>query len=92
MKEEKKESGEELIDIDEKGNPIEKEKQEKKASSNSIYKIAIVIIVCIFILCCCYYLFCYKINKSVLIETTLKNLKLKNRVFFGPISHIGENI
>jgi hypothetical protein len=30
MKDEKKETGEELIDIDEKGNPIEKEKEEKK--------------------------------------------------------------
>ena len=30
MKDDKQDSGEELIDIDEKGNPIEKEKQEKK--------------------------------------------------------------
>ena len=92
MEEEKKESGEELIDIDEKGNPIEKEKPEKKTSSNSIHKIAIVIFVCILILCCCYYFFFNKTNKSVFDETTLKNLRLKNRVFFGPISHIAEKI
>ena len=30
MKEDKKESGEELIDIDEKGNAIEKEKEKEK--------------------------------------------------------------
>ena len=30
MKKDEKEIGEELIDIDEKGNPIEKEKEEKK--------------------------------------------------------------
>ena len=30
MKEDKKDSGQELIDINEKGNPIEKEKQEKR--------------------------------------------------------------
>ena len=33
-----------------------------------------------------------KITKTVFDETTLKNLKLKNRVFFGPISHTAERI
>ena len=33
-----------------------------------------------------------KNNKSVFDETILKNLKLKNRVFFGPISHTAEKI
>ena len=92
MEKTKNEPEEELIDIDEKGNPIEKEKPEKKASSNSILKIAIAIIVCILILCCCYFFFGIKNSKSVFDETTLKNLRLKNRVFFGPISHIAEKI
>ena len=36
MKEDKKEAGEELLDIDEKGNPIQeqKEKDEKKETKN----------------------------------------------------------
>ena len=36
MKEDKKETGEELLDIDEKGNPIkdQKEKEKKKTSQN----------------------------------------------------------
>ena len=88
MKEEKKDKGEELIDVDEKGNPIENKKQEKKSKSNSLYKIVIIVFLCILILCCCYYVFYYKKNnKNVFDETTLKNLKLKNRVFLGPISH-----
>ena len=91
MKDEKKESGEELIDIDEKGNPIEKEKPEKKTKSN--YKIMVAIVFCIIILCCCCYFFFFKKNnKSVFDETTLKNMKLKNRVFFGPISHMAQRI
>ena len=41
----------------------------------------------------CYCFFAHKKNnKSVFDETILKNLKLKNRVFFGPISHTAEKI
>jgi len=80
-----KEPGEELIDIDEKGNPIEKEEEEKKKKSNSSFKIVIAIIICIFILAVCYYFFFCR--KNLFDKTTLKNLKLKNRVFFGPITH-----
>ena len=85
MKDDKKESGEELIDIDEKGNPIEKEKQKEKKESKSTYKIVIGFIICLLILAACYFFF--NRNKNVFDETTLKNLKLKNRVFFGPITH-----
>ena len=98
MKEDKKEAGEELLDIDEKGNPIkdqkEKDEKEKKPKSNSTTKIILTIIVCLIILsCCCYFFFNKrKTTKSVFDETTLKNLKLKNRVFFGPISHSAEVI
>ena len=98
MKEDKKETGEELLDIDEKGNPIkdqkEKEKKEDKPKSNSTIKIILTIIVCLIIIsCCCYFFFNKrKTTKSVFDETTLKNLKLKNRVFFGPISHTVKTI
>jgi hypothetical protein len=85
MKEGEKETGEELIDIDEKGNPIEKEKEEKNKKSNSSSKIIIAFIICLLILVVCYFFFFNK--KNVFDETTLKNLKLKNRVFFGPITH-----
>ena len=83
-----KETGEELIDIDEKGNPIEKGKQKEKKESNSSYQIIIGVIICLLILAACYFFFkSKKFNKSVFDETTLKNLKLKSRVIFGPISH-----
>ena len=90
MKDEKKETGEELIDIDEKGNPTEKEKEEKKDTSNSSFKIIIALIICLIILASCYFFFFNK--KDVFGKTTLKNLKLKNRVFFGPITHDIEKI
>ena len=61
MKDDKKESGEELIDIDEKGNPIEKDKEnkEKESKSKIPYKIIITIILCL-ILLISYYLFLSK--------------------------------
>ena len=95
MKDSNKEKDEELVDIDETGNPIEKEKEkeEKKIQSKAKYKIALSIIVFIVIIISCYFfLNLKKKNKSVFDETTLKNLKLKNRVFFGPISHTAEKI
>ena len=92
MKEDKIEKGEELIDIDEKGNPVEKQKERKRKFNNK-YIIAIGIILCFILFASCYLYFNYKKNcKSIFEETTLKNIKLKNRVFFGPISHIAERI
>ena len=93
MIDEKKEPGEELIDIDEKGQPIEKKEEEKKPKPKINSKIIIGIIVCLILLLSCYYCFkCKKNPKTVFDETTLKNLKLKNRVFFGPICHVPEKI
>ena len=87
MKEDKKEAGEELIDIDEKGNPIKDKKEEgkeKKTKSITTIKVILTIIVCLIILVSCYFFFTNKKSiKIVFDETTLKNLKLKNRVFFG---------
>ena len=88
-----KESGEELIDVDEKGNPIEKPKEENKPKTYTKYKIVLGIILCLIIIISCYFYFNYKKdNKSIFDETTLKNLKLKNRVFFGPIIHDAQKI
>ena len=84
---------EELVEVDEKGNPIEEPKKEKKEKSYSTYKVVLGIILCLIILVSCYFYFNYKKNnKSIFDETTLKNLKLKNRVFFGPICHVPEKI
>jgi len=93
MKLNKDETGEELIDVDEGGNPTEKTKEEKKSKSNCNYKIVLGIILCLIIIISCYFYFnCKNNKKSVFDETTLKNLKLKNRVLFGPISHTAEKI
>ena len=81
--------GKELLDMDEKGKPIEKDENEntKKTSSN-IYKYVCIIIILLLLLGLCYYfLNKNKSNKGVFDETTLKHLKLKNRVFFGAIIH-----
>ena len=43
MKGDKKESDEELIDIDEKGNPIEKEKEGKNSKPNNSYKLLLLL-------------------------------------------------
>ena len=93
MKDNNKEPGEELLDIDEKGNPIEKPKEEKKEKSYSKYKIVLFIILGLIIIISGYFYFNYKKNKkNIFDKTTLKNLKLKNRVFFGPIIHDAQKI
>ena len=91
MKDSNKEKDEELVDIDETGNPIEKEKEkeEKKIQSKAKYKIALSIIVFIVIIISCYFfLNLKKKNKSVFDETTLKNLKLKKTEYFSVQFHI----
>ena len=93
MKDNNKEPGEELLEVDEKGKPIEKAKEEKKEKSYTKYKIVLGIILDLIILVSCYFYFNYnKNNKSIFDKTTLKNLKLKNRVFFGPIIHDAKKI
>ena len=70
-----------------------KKRKEKKKKPKSPIKIIFTIIVYLILLICCYFIFInIKNKKSVFDETTLKNLKLKNRVFFGPISHSLEKI
>ena len=85
MKEEKNLPEQELIDVDEKGNPIEK-KEEEKEKSSSIYKYTFLIIMLLFLLALIYFFLNKKTNnKSLFEEINLKNLKLKNRVFFGAV-------
>ena len=73
--------GEELIDIDEKGNSKEK-KDEKDRSSKGKYLLFLIIIFLIFVII--YFLYVNKKNKrSVFDKTKLKNLNLKNRIFYG---------
>ena len=76
-----------------KVNTIPKENEEKKTKPNKTSKYAIPIALCFIILICCYFFFCNKkSNKSVFDETTLKNQKLKSRVFLGPITHLPEKM
>ena len=86
MAEEEKKSGQELLDVDEKGNFIENKKEEKKDKPSNAYKYCLMVIGLIILLGLCCFLFYKKTNnKSVFDETKLKNLKLKSRVFYGPI-------
>ena len=71
MKGDKKESDEELIDIDEKGNPIEKEKEGKNSKPNNSYKIIIAIILCLILLISCYLFFS---NKKVIRVSLMKQI------------------
>ena len=85
MEEEKKNSDQELLEVDEQGNYTESKKEEKKKPSNK-YKyclICIGLIILIGLICFCHHK--TKNNKTIYDETKLKNLKLKSRVFFGPI-------
>ena len=85
MSEEKKKSDQELLDVDEQGNYIDNKEEEKKKPSTS-YKYYLIIIGMIIVFafaCFCYYKSIKK--KTIYDETRLKNLKLKSRIFFGPI-------
>ena len=62
MKDNNKEPEEELLDIDEKGNPIEKPKEEKKEKYNYKYKIVLFIILGLIIIISGY--FCFNCKKN----------------------------
>ena len=86
MEEEKKKSGQELLDVDEQGNYIENKKEEEKNKTSNIYKYCLICICLIVLLGLAY--FCYnktKNNRTIYDKTKLKNLNLKSRIFFGPI-------
>ena len=86
MEEEKQQSGQELLDVDDQGNYNENKKGDEKKKSSSMLKCCLIFI-CLTISCGLIY-FCYckkKSNKTIYDKTQLKNMKLKSRVFFGPI-------
>ena len=83
MKEENNNKDEELIDIDEKGNPIEKKEEEKPKKKSHLNKfLFIIIILIILIISIIYYIHLKnkKHKKNVFDKIELKNLKLKNRI------------
>ena len=92
MKDDKKDLGEELVDIDEKGNPLEGKKEQKKKKVINKYTLVLAIIFFILFILCYYYFKCKKNIKNIFDETTLKGLKLKNRILLGPSSHNIEKI
>ena len=83
--------GQELLDVDEKGNYDEskKEKEQKKSGSCKYCLICICCLVILGLCCFCYYKNkCCKTNsnnKTIYDKTKLKNLNLKSRIIFGPI-------
>ena len=88
MAEKKGQFGQELIDMDEKGVPIKKkdkkEKEDKKLKSSKIFElITFLIIVLLLSVFFAYYFLTKEKNFNIFDETQLKNLKLKNRIFFG---------
>ena len=83
MIDENKDEGKELIDIDENGNPEEKN-EEKKKKSSGIFKYIIIIILLVLTLCFIFFFFCRTKKKRTAFDATkLKNLNLKNRLFYG---------
>ena len=83
MKEENNKNEEELIDIDEKGNPIEKnEDKPKNLSKTNKYYFVIIFISIIIIILIIFYIYANSRNhkKNVFDKTNLKNLELKNRI------------
>ena len=93
-----KEPGEELLDVDEEGIPIEKLKIDIINKSYNTSKTLRGIIIFLTLLASLYslsYAPYDKLKKNIIDTTDSKNLQLKNRVIFGPITHdaqIIENI
>ena len=86
MAEEEIKSGQELLNVDEKGNYIENKKEEKEDKPSNAYKYGLIVIAFIILLgLCCFFFYKKTNNKSLFDETKLKNLKLKSRIFYGPI-------
>ena len=89
--EKEKDQGEELVEIDEKGNPVEENAQKEpklKMTTSRKIKWTIQFIFTCFLFVVIYY--CIKTmlpttSRSVFDSTVLKNKKLKNRIIFGAI-------
>ena len=63
MAEEEKKSGQELLDVDEKGNYIENKKEEKKDKPSNAYKHCLMAIALIILLGLCYF---FSIKKQII--------------------------
>ena len=86
MEEEKQQSGQELLDVDDQGNYNENKKGDEKKKSSNMLKCCLIFICLGIILGLIYFCYCKKkSNKTIYDKTQLKNMKLKSRVFFGPI-------
>lgn len=86
MKDEKKEYGQELLEVDDQGNFTESKKEQEKKKPSNIYKYCLIFIGLILLSGFLYfYYYKTKNSKTIYDETKLKNLKLKSRIFFGPI-------
>ena len=89
MKEDTSKKGEELLEIDETGNPIKKKEEEKPNKSSKMnklfYLIPILVIIIILLI-----VFLMNLGKSIhkknaFDKTTIKNLRLKNRIISAAI-------
>ena len=89
MKEDNNKKEEELLDIDETGKPIEKKEEEKPKKSSKINKLFFIIPIFTGIIILLIVFFMNSDNnkhkKNVFDKTTIKNLKLKNRVISAAI-------
>ena len=82
MQDKNKDDGKELIDMDENGNVNDK-KEEKKNKTSENYKYIILVILLLLLGFICFFCFYTKSKRSAFDKTKLKNLKLKNRFFYG---------
>ena len=89
MKEDTSKKGEELLEIDETGNPIKKKEGEKPNKSSKMNKLFYLspILVIIIILLIVFLMNSGKSihKKNVFDKTTIKNLRLKNRIISAAI-------
>ena len=89
MKEDNNKKEEELLDMDETGKPIEKKEEEKPKKSSKINKLFFIILIFTGIIILLIVFFMNSDNnkhkKNVFDKTTIKNLKLKNRVISAAI-------
>ena len=85
MKNTDKDEGKELIDLDENGKADEA-KEEKEVKQSKIYKYIILIIILILLIGLIFFFnFIKKAKRTAFDKTKLKNLNLKNRLFYGAV-------
>ena len=85
MENEKNQSGQELLDIDDQGNYNENQKEKEQKKSNTCKYCLICICLIVLLGLGCFFYYNKKSNKTIYDKTKLKNLNLKSRIIFGPI-------